>query len=112
LAKKKTASKNPRSSATEQSSAAAPEKAAEVDDANVELENAASQVQSAREALAAAQEQYEHARVQAAEKIEELRETTVGELVDGALEFVKKNPGAGVFASGIAGFIIGRLSKR
>ncbi|MFT5522708.1 MAG: ElaB/YqjD/DUF883 family membrane-anchored ribosome-binding protein [Pirellulaceae bacterium] len=79
---------------------------------DAELENAASQVQAAREALTAAQEHYEQAREQAAEKIEELRDTTVGELVDGVLEFVKKNPAAGVFASGIIGFIIGRISKR
>jgi hypothetical protein len=40
------------------------------------------------------------------------RGVTVGDLVDGTLEFVRRHPVAGLLAAGIAGFLVGRTTRR
>jgi len=49
---------------------------------------------------------------EAAERVKRLRETTVGDLIDGTLNLVKKYPGPGVVIAVLIGFMLGRsLSK-
>jgi len=48
----------------------------------------------------------------AAEQVKRLRETTMGDLVDGALSLVKKYPGPGVLVAALLGFLLGRSLKK
>ena len=73
---------------------------------------AAEQLDSAREQLRKAEAYYEQMKSKAAEQAQQLRETTLGEVVDGVLEFVQKHPGVGVAGAAALGFLLGRISKR
>jgi hypothetical protein len=48
----------------------------------------------------------------AAEQVKRLRETTVGDLIDGTLNLVKKYPGPGVIVAVLAGFFLGRSLRK
>jgi hypothetical protein len=48
----------------------------------------------------------------AAEQVKRLRETSMGDLVDGALNLVKKYPGPGVILAVLLGFLLGRSLKK
>ena len=37
---------------------------------------------------------------------------TLGDVLDGTLNFVRRHPGAGVLAAGLLGFLLGRSTKR
>ena len=69
------------------------------------LKKAKAEFESAREC-------YEHLREQAAERIKSARETTVGDLLDGVLEEVKRHPGTSLAVAALAGYLLGRLFRR
>ena len=59
-----------------------------------------------------AQQCCEGVRQRAAEKIEAVRNATVGDLIDGAMEWIKQHPGRGLAVAVTAGFVIGRWFKK
>ncbi len=48
---------------------------------------------------------------QAADKLKQVREKTVGDVIDCTLEAVRKHPGAGLTVAALLGFFLGRLLK-
>jgi hypothetical protein len=62
--------------------------------------------------LKRAQELYDAARRQAAEKIEAVRKTTLGELIDGTVRTVRRHPGPSLILGALAGFWLGRLFRK
>jgi hypothetical protein len=76
------------------------------------LSSATEALRRAKAELRKAQEFYEDVRHRAAERVEAVRKTTVGDVLDGALGLVKKHPGPGLFAVAAAGFLLGRWLKR
>ncbi len=77
-----------------------------------DVAGAEEQLQFAREQLRQAEEYYEEIKEKAAEQIQQLRETTLDDVVAGVLEFVKKHPAAGVIGAATLGFLFGRISRR
>jgi ElaB/YqjD/DUF883 family membrane-anchored ribosome-binding protein len=77
-----------------------------------DVAGAAEHLQFAREQLRQAEACYEEIKEKAAEQVQQLRETTLGDVVNGALDFVKKHPGAGVMGAATIGFLIGRITRR
>ena len=75
-------------------------------------EIAAEAVRMAKVELEKAQKFYEDVRRQAAEKIKEVREKKVGDLVDSTLDAVKKYPGASLLVSVSLGFCMGRWLQK
>jgi ElaB/YqjD/DUF883 family membrane-anchored ribosome-binding protein len=75
-------------------------------------ELAAEAVQVAKRELEKAQQFYEDLRRQAAEKIAEVREKKVGDLVDCTLDAVKKHPGPSLIVSVALGFCMGRWLQK
>jgi hypothetical protein len=69
-------------------------------------------VEQARTALAEAQRAYDQACRSAADQVARAREVTVGDVLDGTLEFVRRHPAAGLLAAGLAGFLLGRTTRR
>ncbi|MBN1911412.1 MAG: hypothetical protein JW818_16840 [Pirellulales bacterium] len=59
-----------------------------------------------------AKQHCEDFRREANERLEKVRQTTLGDLMDGALEGVKRRPGLGLIAAAAAGFFLGRLFRR
>lgn len=55
---------------------------------------------------------YENVRHEAAERLKTVRKTSVGDLIDGTLETVKRHPAAGLGVAALLGFFIGRLFRR
>jgi ElaB/YqjD/DUF883 family membrane-anchored ribosome-binding protein len=55
---------------------------------------------------------YEKIRQQAAERVQAARQMTVGDLMDGTLETVRRHPGAGLTAAALIGYFLGRLFRR
>ena len=49
---------------------------------------------------------------EAVQQVKRLRESTVGDLVDGALDLVKKYPGTGVVLAALIGFFLGRSLRK
>ncbi|MGA2064497.1 MAG: hypothetical protein ABSG86_05995 [Thermoguttaceae bacterium] len=81
-------------------------------DAPAESSCAADALRRAKAELDKARDFYDDVRHRAAERIAAVRKTTVGELADGALEFVKRHPGAGLCIAAAAGFFLGRRLRR
>ena len=77
-----------------------------------EVRKAATAVERAKEELHKAQQLYEDVRDKATKKLKNVREKSVGELIDGTLKLVKKYPGPGVILAAILGFFLGRLFRR
>ena len=77
-----------------------------------ELRAAAEVLRQAQDEVCKAKEFYEDVRRRAAQKVETVRNTTVGQVFDCTLEQVKKHPGPGLFIAAAAGFFLGRLLKR
>jgi ElaB/YqjD/DUF883 family membrane-anchored ribosome-binding protein len=73
---------------------------------------AAEALRRAKAELRVAQDFYHDVRRRASEQIEAVRKTTVGDLLDGAMVFVKRHPGSGLFIAAAAGFFLGRTLKR
>jgi ElaB/YqjD/DUF883 family membrane-anchored ribosome-binding protein len=55
---------------------------------------------------------YEHVREQAAERLKDVRETSVGDVVHCTLATVKRHPGASLTVAALLGFLLGRLIRR
>ena len=81
-------------------------------DDSPEIHSAADAVRRAKAELEKAQKLYDDVRQQAAERIEKVRETTVGDMLDATLETVRKRPALGLGAAALIGFFIGRLFRR
>ena len=77
-----------------------------------DVAGAEAQLQFAREQLRQAEKYYEEMKEKAAEQIQQLRDTTVGDVVGGVLEFVKKYPAVGVIGAATLGFLFGRNTRR
>ena len=69
-------------------------------------------VEKARAALQQAQHAYERTCETAVEHAKKTRAITVGDMLDGTLEFVRRHPATGVLAAGLIGFLIGRSKPR
>ena len=70
------------------------------------------EVQQAREALREAEDTYRRVCHEAAERVAQARRLTVGEAIDGSLEFVRRHPVGGLCAAGLLGYLIGRILRR
>ena len=103
-ARKKTAPKTTTQQAKPQSD--------DQDAGSFDIDSAADALAAAREELRKAEARYHQLRERASEKVEEIRETTVGEMVDGALEVVRKYPGQSLLAAFACGFMFDRWLRR
>lgn len=81
-------------------------------DERPEVQAAEEAVRRAREEFERTQEAYHRLREEASEGFEHLREKNVGDLIEGAMCFVRKNPGPGVLIAAALGFFLGRLFSR
>jgi len=77
-----------------------------------EVKTAAAAVARAKDELKKAQQLYEKTRDEATEKLKKARSATLGDVIDGTLEMVKKHPGPGVIVAIVVGFFLGRLFRR
>lgn len=77
-----------------------------------EVKTAAEAVRRAQEELEKARETYQSIRRQATERVERLRESTVGDVLEGSLDAVRKHPALGVGIAALIGFFLGRLFRR
>jgi len=76
------------------------------------VRSAADAVARAEAELKRAQATYQTVRQEATERLQAVREKSVGDLIDGTLAAVKKHPGPGVFVAIVIGFFLGRLFRR
>lgn len=109
MAKKKT------TSSTSGRKKTAPKKTSQPDDQSADsfdIHSAADALAAAREELRKAEARYHDLRQRASEKMEKIRETTVGEMVDGALEVVRKYPGQSLLAAFACGFMFDRWLRK
>ena len=81
-------------------------------DRSPEVRAAEEAIRRAEAELKKAREVYSQVRQKAAEQLKRARETTVADVVDGALNLVKKHPGPGVLLAAAIGFFLGRLFRR
>ncbi len=66
----------------------------------------------AKAELDKAQACYENLKQQAADRVKAVRETSVGDMIDGTLDAVKRHPAAGLTLAALLGYFLGRLFKR
>ncbi len=81
-------------------------------DERPEIHAAEEAVRRAKQELEQAQRYCHELREQAGEKIKQLREQNVGDVVEGTLALVRKHPGPGVLCAAFLGFFLGRLFRR
>ena len=74
--------------------------------------SAADALRRAKAELEKAQAFYEHVRQQTAERLNAVRETSVGDVLDCTLKTVKRHPGASLTLAALLGFMLGRLFRR
>jgi ElaB/YqjD/DUF883 family membrane-anchored ribosome-binding protein len=74
--------------------------------------SAAEALHRARAELKKAQEFYNQVRQQAGERLESIRRTSVGDVLDCSLNAVKRHPAAGLTIAALIGFYLGRLFRR
>ncbi len=91
---------------------AADERPAVEPDEQPEVKAAAEAVRRAREEFERACETYKVLREEASSQVRKLRESTVGDVVKGSLEMVRKHPAVGVGLAAMVGFFLGRLFRR
>jgi ElaB/YqjD/DUF883 family membrane-anchored ribosome-binding protein len=77
-----------------------------------EVSEAAADVEQARETLQQAEANYRRVCDEAAARVCQASRMTLGEAVDGSLEFVRRHPVSGLCAAGVLGFLIGRVLRR
>jgi len=82
------------------------------DEQSPEVRNAADAVRAAEAELKKAQQLYRQVRQKATNRLKAVREKSVGELIDGTLNTVKKHPGPGVIVAVVIGFFLGRIFRR
>ncbi len=76
------------------------------------MTEAAAEVERAREALREAEASYQQVCDQAAEGSAQPGRLTLGEAIDGSLEFVRRHPVSGLCGAGILGYLVGRWLRR
>jgi ElaB/YqjD/DUF883 family membrane-anchored ribosome-binding protein len=76
------------------------------------VKKAADAVQRAEAELKKARQIYEDVRRKATDRLKSARQKTLGDLIDGTLDLVKRHPGPGVILAGLLGFFFGRLFRR
>jgi hypothetical protein len=69
-------------------------------------------LEKAREELLRAEETYRRTLERAAAGASQARDITVGDMIDGTLEFVRRHPVAGLLAIGVVSFLAGRATRR
>lgn len=69
-------------------------------------------VRRAAAELRRAEQRYQEARQQASSHVKQLRESSVGDLVDSTLECVRKHPGPGLLVAALVGIFLGRFFRR
>jgi ElaB/YqjD/DUF883 family membrane-anchored ribosome-binding protein len=74
--------------------------------------SAAEALRRARAELKTAQAFYKQVRQQAAERLEAIRRTSIGDVLDCSLKAVKRHPAAGLTIAALIGFYLGRLFRR
>lgn len=79
---------------------------------SAEVEAAAAVLQQARAALERAEETYRQSLERVSQQALRARNVTVGDLIDGTLEFVRRHPASGVLTAVVAGFLLGRITRR
>ncbi len=77
-----------------------------------EVKAATDAIRRAQEELEKACETYKSLRKGATDQVRKLRESTVGDVVEGSLEAVRKNPALGISLAALVGFFLGRLFRR
>ena len=77
-----------------------------------EVAEAATDVDQARASLQQAEANYRRVCDEAAERVSQASRMTLGEAIDGSLEFVRRHPVSGLCAAGVLGFVIGRVLRR
>lgn len=77
-----------------------------------DLQLAREAVRRAKAKLRKAQNAYRDVREGAAERVKKVRESTVGDAIDGTLKLVRKHPGPSVIVAALLGFFLGRLFRR
>ena len=81
-------------------------------DSSAEIEQAEERLRQAREILREAECAYAEAQKSSSAESQPEAEHSVGELVDGTLELVKKYPGPSVITAAVVGFLLGRIFPR
>ena len=77
-----------------------------------EVAAAEAAVRRAEAELKKANELYRNVRRQATEQLKQVREKTLGDLIDDTLKLVRKHPGPSVAIATLIGFCLGRLFRR
>jgi ElaB/YqjD/DUF883 family membrane-anchored ribosome-binding protein len=77
-----------------------------------EVCSAADALKLAKAELEKAQAFYKNVCQEAANRLKSVRETSVGDMIDGTLDLVKRRPGASVTIAALIGFFLGRLFRR
>ena len=77
-----------------------------------EIHSAADALKRAKAELEKAQAYYEKVRKQAVEGVKAVRETSVGDVIDGTLDAVRRHPGASLTIAALLGLFLGRLFRR
>jgi ElaB/YqjD/DUF883 family membrane-anchored ribosome-binding protein len=81
-------------------------------ESSAEVCSAADALRRAKAELEKAQAFYENVCQDAAERLKSVRKTSVGDMIDGTLELVKRRPGASLTVAAMIGFLLGRLFRR
>ena len=89
-----------------------PESPAQEAEESPKVRKAADAVRRAEAELEKAQQLYQKVRQEATDRLKAVREKSLGDLVDGTLNLVKKQPGPGVIVAALLGFFLGRLFRR
>ena len=77
-----------------------------------EIEAAEEGLRRAKEEFKKARQAYRQVRSHAVDQLKQVREMSLGDLVDQTLKQVRKHPGPGVLIAAILGFFLGRLFRR
>jgi ElaB/YqjD/DUF883 family membrane-anchored ribosome-binding protein len=109
VAKKKTAKRSSGSAATKTAATDGPQQDA---DRSPRVQKAAEAVRRVEAELEKAQQHYRKVRQEATDRLKAVREKSLGDLIDGTLEVVKRHPGPGVIVAALIGFFLGRLFRR
>jgi ElaB/YqjD/DUF883 family membrane-anchored ribosome-binding protein len=81
-------------------------------DQSPKVQKAAEAVHQAEAELEKARQLYQKVRQEATDRLQAVREKSVGDLIDGTLEMVRKHPGPGVIVAAVIGFFLGKLLRR
>jgi ElaB/YqjD/DUF883 family membrane-anchored ribosome-binding protein len=74
--------------------------------------SAAEALKRAKAEFEKAQAYYEKIRQQAVESVNAVRKASVGDVIDGTLETVRRHPGASLTVAAMLGLFLGRLFRR